>query len=36
MPKILQDIITNVKFEHKPKYHLSKNSQIKIGPIIIT
>jgi hypothetical protein len=22
--KILQDTITNVKFEHKPKYHLSK------------
>jgi hypothetical protein len=22
--KILQDIITNLKFQHKPKYHLSK------------
>jgi hypothetical protein len=22
--KILQDFITNIKFQHKPKYHLSK------------
>jgi hypothetical protein len=31
--KILQDIITlgtNLKFQHKPKYHLSKNPHIKI------
>ncbi len=32
--KILQDIITqltNLKFQHKPKYHVSKNPHIKIG-----
>ncbi len=29
-------IITNLKFQHKPKYHLSKNPHIKINrPIII-
>jgi hypothetical protein len=38
--KILQDIIithvTNLKFQHKPKYHLSKNPHIKITrPIMI-
>ncbi len=38
--KILQDmiinsIITNLKFQHKPKYHLSKNPHIKNRPIII-
>jgi hypothetical protein len=33
---ILQDIITlvtNLKFQHKPKYHLSKNPHIKIDLI---
>jgi hypothetical protein len=29
-------IITNLKFQHKPKHHLSKNPHIKIDrPIII-
>jgi hypothetical protein len=37
--KIFQDIITlqlNLKFQHKPEYHLFKNPHIKINrPIII-
>jgi len=35
--KILQDIITrltNLKFQHKPKYHLSKNPHIKIDLLL--
>jgi len=32
--KILQDIITNFKFQHKPKYHLSK-SLYKNRPITL-
>jgi hypothetical protein len=34
--KILQFYITNLKFQHNPKYHVSKNPHIKINrPIII-
>jgi hypothetical protein len=32
--KILQDTITNLKFQQKPKYHLSKSSYNKNGPFI--
>jgi hypothetical protein len=27
-------IVTNLNFQHKPKYHLSKNPHIKIGLFI--
>jgi len=29
-PSRYYNFITNLKFEHKPKYHLSKNPHIKI------
>jgi hypothetical protein len=28
--KIYHNSVTNLKFQHKPKYHLSKNPHIKI------
>jgi len=34
-PSRYYNSITNLKVEHKPKYHLSKNPPIKIDPIII-
>jgi hypothetical protein len=33
--KFLQDIITNLKFQQKPKYHISKILHIKINRPII-
>jgi hypothetical protein len=28
-------IITNLKFQHKPKYHVSKNAHIKIDLLLL-
>jgi len=33
--KILQDIITSLKFQHKPKYHLSKILISKIDLLLL-
>jgi hypothetical protein len=33
--QILQDIITNLKFQHKPKISSFKNPHVKNRPIII-
>ncbi len=38
-PKILSryhNSLTNFKFQHKPKYHLSKNPHMKIDLLFIT
>jgi hypothetical protein len=34
-PSRFYNSITNLKSQHKPKYHLSKNPHTKIRPIII-
>jgi hypothetical protein len=32
-PSIYCNFVINISFQHKPKYHLSKNSRIKNIPI---
>jgi hypothetical protein len=34
-PSSHYNIVTNLKFQHNPKYHLSKNTQMKIDLLLL-